>query len=372
MKILFLGHTTGNGGAAISLTTNLRYLIETEQLDPKECLIAVPHNERNWWGGPYWWFKDKIPFRFWFMPFSVAEKGGSKRLRSKLYSIVKETISIILFTGVYNHSIRKEKVTHIHLNSFVFWSLLPFLPKEIIKIIHVREMLSDDFSGRYAARIINRYADKIITISAQCAEKLPTAIICENPYDMYRARQYRNVRNELKSRIGLRENPFIISVIAPIGKQKGYEFLVKVIERTPEIMFVIIGKPYRDGQNLYRQLRKFPNVRIYPGGDEMDKFYAITDIVLRCEEYLPLGRTVFEGIYAGCITVFPVNDTDKTREIDKYLGEQIFLYPAGDAMACGSLLRALPHQYPDGVYDNGFEPTTNVSVSAHNLRRALI
>jgi len=372
MKILFIGHTTGYGGAAISFTTNLRHLIETNQVDPKECLVAVPHNERNWCEGAYWWFKDKIPFRFWFMPFSVAEKGGSKRIRSKLYSIVKETVSIILFLGVYNHRIRKEKVTHIHLNSFVFWSLLPFLPKEIIKIIHVREMMSDDFSGRFAARIINKYADKIIAISAQCAEKLPGAIICENPYTMYRARQYRNVRNELKSRIGLNENPFIVSVIAPIGKQKGYEFLVKVIERTPEITFVIIGKPYRDGQALYHQLLNFPNVRIYPGGEDMDKFYAITDIVLRCEEYLPLGRTVFEGIYAGCIAVLPVNDTDKTQEIDHYLGEQIYLYPAGDVVSCGNLLRSISHQYPDGIYNNGFEPTTNVPTSAQKFKEALL
>lgn len=372
MKILFIGHTTGYGGAAISLTTNIRYLVETEQLDPKECLFAVPHNERNWREGPYWWFKDRILFRYWFMPFSVAEKGGSKRIRSKLYSIVKETVSIVLFTCVYNHRIRKEKVTHIHLNSFVFWSLLPFLPKEIIKIIHVREMPSDDFSGRFAARIINKYTDRIIAISAQCAEKLPGAVICENPYDMYRARQYRNVRSELKCRIRLHGIPFIVSVIAPIGKQKGYEFLIKVIERTPEITFVIIGKPYRDGQNLYRHLLKLPNVRIYPGGDEMDKFYAITDIVLRPEEYLPLGRTVFEGIYAGCIAVLPVNDSDKTQEIGRYLGEQIYLYQAGDSQRCANLLRSLSHQYPDGVYDNGFEPTTNVPISAHTLKEALL
>ena len=374
MKTIFITHTTGYGGAAISLTTNLRYLIESGKLSAKDCIIAVPANERDLSASAYHWFEYRVPFGYWQMPFSTAYKGGSKKISSKLYSIVKEAISILCFVGVYNRAMKRDKITHIHLNSMVFWSLLPFLPKRIKKIIHIREMITDDFSGWIARKVINRYADTIIGITYQTTKGLlDNTIIIENPFDMYRARQFRNVRQELKTRLRLPEDSFVVSVFAPIGKQKGTEFLLEVIKHIPKespIHFVLVGEPFRGEDELYRNLKEIPTVHIFPTSHEMDRYYAITDIVLRCEEYLPLGRTVYEGIYAGCMALLPFAEEDELDELEKYI-DQIHLYPAGDAKLCAKGIMAIYHAHKNGIIDNGFAPTSNVPESAEKLLTVL-
>ena len=373
MKVLFVTHTTGYGGAAISLTTNLEYLLESGKLKAKECLLAVPPNKDNILTDAYHKFNGKVPFLFWHMPFSTAYKGGSTKPHVKVYSIVKELISILSFITVYNRRIKQEGITHIHLNSMVFWSLLPFLPKDIKKVIHVREMITDDYSGKIARRIINRYADTIIAISNQTAKGLPKSEIVENPYDMYRARQFRNIRQELKLKFGIPLDSFVVSVFSPIGKQKGSEFLLEVVRNMPSelpIHFVVVGDPFRGEQKLYRDLLNEPNVHIYETSSDMNRFYAMTDTVLRCEKYLPLGRTVYEGIYAGCMAVLPIAKTDSFKESPKYL-TQVYTYRAEDTESCIHVIRGIYRNYPTGIYDNRFAPTTNVPESAENLLTVL-
>ena len=373
MKTLFVTHTTGYGGAAISLTTDLVYLLENGLLKDQDAAIAAPYTTTGILQDQYHEFNSKLPFYLWTMPFSTAYKGGSVQVHAKLYSVVKEVTAILFWVGAYNRIIRREEFTHIHLNSTVFWSLLPFLPKEVKKIVHVRELISDDYSGKIARKMINRYADTIIAISQQTAKGFPRAVVVENPYDMYRARQYRNVRAEVKSQMGIPIDSFIVSVFSPIGVQKGSDFLVKVINKIPKevpIHFLLVGNPFRGEKETYDALTRISNVHIFPPSKEMYKYYAVSDIVLRCEPYLPLGRTVYEGIYAGCITVLPVAEGEEggAKEIMKYLGRQMFLYKASDPESCvRTIINYVFATHKNGVYDNGFEPTTNIKESAEKF-----
>jgi glycosyltransferase involved in cell wall biosynthesis len=230
-------------------------------------------------------------------------------------------------------------------------------------------MITDDLSGRIARKIINRYADTVIAISGQTAKGLPNAKIMENPFDMYRSRQYRNVRDQLKVNLGLSKESFIVSVFSAIGIQKGTEFLLEVVHRIPmglPICFVLVGNPVRGEQKLYRDLSELENVRIFPQTNDMDKFYAITDVLLRCEGYLPLGRTVYEGIYGGCIAVLPVSLSDSLKEIEPYK-DQIVLFHSGNAKECANRIVTLWDTHRSGIPDNGFEPTGNVPESARKL-----
>jgi hypothetical protein len=95
----------------------------------------------------------------------------------------------------------------------------------------------------------------------------------------------------------------------------------------------------------------------------------MTDVVLRCEDYLPLGRTVFEGIYAGCMVLLPLRTEDDVN-VEEIM-DQIILYRARDVEDCIEQIACLYHTYKNGIYDNGFAPTSNVAVSASNLLHAI-
>jgi glycosyltransferase involved in cell wall biosynthesis len=162
--------------------------------------------------------------------------------------------------------------------------------------------------------------------------------------------------------MGIGKDTFIVSVFAPIGYQKGHDFLLEVIPKLPDVLFLCVGSV--TDYNLLEQLEKHPNFKHLPQQKDMNELYAITDIVMRCEDYFPLGRTVFEGIYAGCFVLLPYRKGDLLSE---EITPQMYLYVARGIESCTYAIDTLVSLYPKGTTDNGFEPTSNVKDVSEKL-----
>lgn len=371
MRIAFITHATQRGGAAISNTMNLDYLIDNRILEPKECLLILPEGLEY---GMYAKYIGKIPAAKFILPFSWIFVGAAKGVHRKVYRVFKEIISMLVFLIDQNGFLKKENITHIYLNSMVLWCLLPILPKSMNKTIHIRETFDTSLESRLAKWCICKYADKIITINDSTAapfKGLPHLVTIANPVDMYESRKLRSSRDEIKQQMGIPKDTFVVSILAPIGLQKGYDFLERVMKLLPDnkkVLFLSVGSIEKDATILYNQLIHYPNFKHIDEQKNTDTLYAITDVVIRCEDYFPLGRTVFEGIYAGCVALLPF---PKGEAFSSELTLQMHLYTARDEQHCASMIKTIIPVYPDGVVDNGFEPTGNVKEVSEKLLDAI-
>ena len=86
LKIAFITHATGIGGATISSTTVIQYLVENSLLKPENCIIIhekqdLPSNYHN---DVYFNLKKSIKFYECKLPSSYVIKGTPKLFTFKL------------------------------------------------------------------------------------------------------------------------------------------------------------------------------------------------------------------------------------------------------------------------------------------------
>ena len=308
MKIAFITHATSFGGAALSSSKTIQFLLDKGLLQPEECLLIQPKHrdpsdEKN---DVYFNLKKKLYFYEFKLPFSPVFKGATSDYIIRLFNIYKGIISIFSFLFFYNKILKREKITVVHLNSLVLWPILLVLPKSMKKIIHIREVPNDSIEAKIAIFVITRHATKIISIdpiSNISFFKSGKSVVISNPYTMTKSRQIRQIKKSIKLEFGIPPESFIVSIFGLIGEQKGFDFFLKIIKSSIQIqnlIFLIVGKPSgRYGEKCVQLLNEYPNVKYMGEFTDTSKFYAITDVVIRCEDYLPLGRTVWEGIFAG-------------------------------------------------------------------------
>ena len=380
MKIAFITHTTTFGGAGLSSSKTIQFLLDKGLLQPEECLLIQPRvrdpsNEKN---DLYFNLKKTIKFYEFKLPFSPVFKGVTSNYLIKLSYTYKEFIAIFSYLVYYNKILKQEKITIVHLNSLVLWPLLLVLPKSIKTVIHIREVPNNSIEARIAIFVITHYATKIISIdpiSDISFSNSGKSVVISNPYNMTISRELRPLKNSIKSELGIPPESFVVSIFGLIGEQKGFDFFIKIINSSTQIknlVFVIVGKPAgKYGEECIQLLKNYPNVKYLGEQNDTSKFYAITDVVIRCEDYLPLGRTVWEGIFAGGLALVPVNKNDDISVIQEYLGKYIFTYQALNINSCVDTLTEIIKKYPGTVIDSGYPFSDNIATSAEQFFREI-
>ena len=383
MKIAFITHAIGIGGGSLSSSMTIQYLLEKEFLKPENCIILheerpEPTNEKN---DVYFKLRSSIKFFQVRLPFSLAYKGSNSQNNAafyEFYRFVLMMIKSINFLLFYNKILNEEEVTVVHLNSLVLWPLLPVLPGSMKKIIHIREVPNDSVEARIAIFIIRRYATKIISIDP--ISDIPfsdsgKSVVILNPISMTTSRALRSRKNELKREWGISPGSFVVSIFGRIGEQKGFGFFLELVDscRTiKNLIFIIIGKPSgKFGEDCIQKLTRYSHVKYFGEHQDTSPFFAITDVVIRCEDYLPLGRTVWEAIYAGSIALVPYNKTDDLSVIQEYLGNYVYPYRALDRDSCRETLKKIIEEYPGTVIDTGFPVSDNLSKSAEHFLKEI-
>ena len=253
----------------------------------------------------------------------------------------------------------------------MLWPLLLVLPKSMKSVIHIREVPNNSIEARIAIFVINHFANDIISIDP--ITDIPftqsgKSHIIFNPFNMTESRRLRAFKELIKKELGIPPNSFVVSLFGPVGKQKGIDFLFQIIIASTQIKnieFLVLGNPQGlEGEKYIRLLTGYDNVKYFTEEKDTRKFYAITDVVIRCEDYLPLGRTVWEGIFAGGIALVPVNKNDDISVIKDYIEKYIYTYQALDVNSCIEKLSNIAKKYPDTIENSEYPISDNVASSS--------
>jgi glycosyltransferase involved in cell wall biosynthesis len=240
---------------------------------------------------------------------------------------------------VLRRIMEKGKYDFIHLNSLVLHSLID---ADFPCIIHIRDI----YDGSNPACLQNiRKAAGVIFIDEATRTPfreagLERSIVLNNPFDMTPLAEYRDAEGVWP------EKDFrgcvIFSIIGSVTEKKGIDFIIRCFLKVPNrnARLLIVGKGEAEYYSFCRKMSAADS-RILFWGEEQDilKIYSVSDYILRGEAYQCIGRTIYEGLYAGCAVIVPAEDRvqEVMFEYDTFKGD-IYSYKPRDEEQLTALL----------------------------------
>lgn len=345
-RALFITHDAGFYGASRSLQLLLRNYpgIEIDLVVARRIIGGYRMADLRQRFGErvrsLWKFHLPIDYCYRGKPANRLLLASYRLLLRLFWSFDRHRLARVIDTGGYDF---------IHLNSLVLHGLInrvhPF-------ILHVREVYD---GSNPAALQAAREARGLIFIDEATGEPfrdlgLTNSIILNNPIDMVPAAAYRDYRPSRKD-----VDPDVHTVFSMIGvasEDKGTRFVIQTFMkmRHADARLLIVGGRERPALARYRRIAR-SDPRIIFWGEEPDimKIYAISDYVLRGEAFPCVGRTVYEGLYAGCRVIVPgVRDTPPPMfEQDRFRDDIYFYAPRNESEFLNVLSRLVGNKVRD-------------------------
>lgn len=239
-----------------------------------------------------------------------------------LFLINKNKINKVLVNGNYDI---------IHLNSI---ALFPLINNKHCFIMHVREIYNKknntDFYKKLSFLSGAIYIDEVVKKSLNFYFK--NEIILNNPIDMTKVK-YLN-REKILNKYKIGKDSVIFSLIGTIIEAKGIDFVIKCINsvNTDGAKFLIIGStssPY--AKKCIYLSKNNPNIIFLGEILNIEELYLISDYIIRSDSQFCIGRTIYEGLYAGCGVLIQGSQDEilKMPEYDIYK-DRIFNYKPRD------------------------------------------
>ncbi|MFC1571234.1 hypothetical protein ACFL31_01615 [Candidatus Margulisiibacteriota bacterium] len=344
MKILFITHAVCIYGACRSLQhvlQNYKDLVKDIEYDiivPKRLINKNNMDKIREYCGPAVRniYEYHLPFDQCFVGkiiegtplyyLSRFFKGVFWRLdRKKIYALIE-----------------KEKYDFIHLNSLV---LNPLIEKKYPFIVHVRDL--DDGSSKSAREKIKDVCGVVFIDEAVkkpfSSLQLKNSIVLNNPFDMTILESYKGDGQKVLKNVDPNKN-VIFSLLGRIKDAKGTGFVINSFIKVKNVnaRLLIVGR--EEGSYFKKCVNLAKNdKRIVFHGEEAEiyKVYYISDYVIRGDVCPAVGRTIYEGLYAGCKIIMPGKETKVVLdEYDKFK-ESIFFYKTRDVEDLSELFESL-------------------------------
>lgn len=227
--------------------------------------------------------------------------------------------------------IKQGNYDYVHLNSVV---LFPVINDNAVYFMHNREIINSSYYNiKKLVKKIGK-ARGIICIDETTKNSLKQvfpeerAIILNNPFNMLDLRNVSYEENLLE--YGLNTENTIFAMLGQITEIKGVKLVIRAFikQHNEKSRLLIVG----DHNHSYgRECEKMAkgDKRIIFCGELKDTrgIYRISDYILRGDPQFCIGRTIFEGLYAGCGVITPgcMNDLQFFPEGEKF-EEKIFFY----------------------------------------------
>jgi hypothetical protein len=338
LKVLFITHDTSNYGASRSLQLLLRNYqdVEADLIVQRRFFGNHDHEDlRRRFGGQV--------NRIWeaFLPFATCYQYGRKGIvfgvLIRLYNLTlartgSRLVERVAAAGGYDV---------VHLNSLVLHSLIsdrhPF-------VLHMRDV----YDGTDPIAVGNVQKARGVIFIDEATRRpfrdvlLRRSLVLNNPFNMSRVAEFADYHPDLPGLDAARNTVF--STIGVANDKKGTGFIVGAFLKLkhPDARLLIVGGREAAALAAYRKLAQ-SDPRIIFWGEEPDimKIYAISDYVLRGEEFPCVGRTVYEGLYSGCRVILP-GDRDTPPPMFEYetYRDSIFFYrPRNEEELLGLLQR---------------------------------
>jgi len=332
MKALFIDNHIGFYGAQKSLIAFL------ENDDKFEKAVVYPKAILFQKFKDYDKIKKKLEARGiltyqFYLPLYKNYKGAPTTFRFKIANFVRNFLWKIHKRKLYDF-IKKENFDFIHLNSLTLWDIVNH---NFNYFCHARELLSD--KGLKDKNVIKKlnicrgiiFIDEATRIQFENNLTNPKIANIENPIDMTNVLKHINKKDEIKRNYGIEDlNAIIISIIGKIREFKGVDLIIKSFNefsQNENSYLLIVGDGDKNYIQKCKSMSKTKRILFVGEEPEIEKIYAITDIVARGEPEFCIGRTVYEGLFSGCLALQPgtYDDVKKHPEIFKF-SDKIFLY----------------------------------------------
>jgi len=341
LKVLFITNATNKYGASRSLGLLIEGLLKEKYLGKEDIFLIYQRYFRK--------SKSKLELKIyrdlknknrWILPASVIYVGHPASRFLRFMRFVHGLLFFFFYLFKYSSQLHRMNVDVIHINSITLWFLLLYLPKNIPIIMHVREELElrkNTYEAYWAKKMISRRSDAIIAIDDSVGKVFDSInkYVLKNPYSMERARILRiNNQSELKKKYKVPSNKIIVSIIGEITEYKGTSFFIDSARQMKEderfLFFIIGSKDTRYSRSLLSQAGNLDNIIVIPETLQIEELYALTDVVVRCDEGSSLGRTVWEGLYSGCKVLIPFVENRDLSTLSQYIEKELFFYESRD------------------------------------------
>jgi hypothetical protein len=302
MKVLFVTHDAGIYGASRSLRGLLRHYTTAEvhllvTKDLWRCHKDAAIQE---------WFGAHVrSIQHANLPFDPCFAG---RPHLTFRRRVRDALSHLLWkrdsSSIYD-LIKSKAFDAVHLNSIV---LHPLIRPELPFVIHIRERLETNIQQAHQ-NVQNAHGIIFIDESTQtpfssCSFRRST--ILNNPIDMTDINP--RVTDAIQGKIGELSKMTVFSLIGWLNENKGTLFVLQnfleIAPKDARLLLIGGGEP-----EFVKRCRAFANndPRVVFWGEEpgIEAIYGISDYILRGESMPCVGRTIYEGLFAGCEVIVP-------------------------------------------------------------------
>jgi glycosyltransferase involved in cell wall biosynthesis len=329
MKILFVTHSVKLTGAQRSLSELVR------NLDGVVCDLVMP-----------WWSRgsdDEIRALFGpslrrvertWLPYDLCYWG-----RPPMHRAVHRYLGALLWRlgrRKLDERVMREGYDAIHLNTVV---LHPMVRPDLPFIVHVREVV--EVHHERVARSLAA-ARGVIFVNQATQAPFPSLgtpfEVMNNPFAMRAS----PIPTDAEAR--LKADPASLTIFAIIGMlipEKGVDRVIRAFRRVdhPEARLLVVGRG-REGGRLERLARGDDRIIFWGEDREIERVYALTDYVIRGDAKFAVGRTIYEGLYAGTEVVMPAGPEDAIFDRERFAG-RIHPYAPGDEDALRIVLERL-------------------------------
>lgn len=333
-RALFVTHDTGYYGAARSLHA----LLSRRPADATELLVSRSLTHRNDLGAIAARFgMDAAAVWEAFLPFDRCFMGKPaptmrSRVRDGLFRLSRHALL---------QNIERRRFDYVHLNSLV---LHPLVDKRVPFIVHVREIY--DGSRPQVFDSLAR-ATGVIFIDEATRDPFRSLavphVVLNNPFDIGDVDTAAVDRLRARHRLG---NKTVFAMVGSVNENKGSAFVIDCFRRAgrSDAALVIVGEGEPAYEARCREIAGgLDNVAFHGFDRDIAALYGASDYVIRAEAYACVGRTIYEGLYAGCSVIVPGAIDDSSRMFDfARFRDRVHFYPPRDTHALATLFRTLP------------------------------
>jgi glycosyltransferase involved in cell wall biosynthesis len=240
--------------------------------------------------------------------------------------------------GHYLQLLRENRYDLVHFNSPILHRMvMPGIPA----VTHMRDILRDP-----ASPVVDKLANGRGIIFIDTATRQPFArreghmrtITLNNPIDMTAVSNTRPLQHP---KIGAATTVF--SMIGRISELKGVALVINAFRQGagPDARLLIVGDGPSDYvAHCHAIAADDPRIVFWGEESNIAKIYAATDYVVRGDPQPCVGRTVYEGLYAGCRVMMPgPGSPDLIFEAERFL-DSIFWYAPGSKAALATMFTA--------------------------------
>lgn len=246
--------------------------------------------------------------------------------------------------------IRDGHYDYILLNSLV---LYPLIDRKNKYIVYIREMcVAGKGLKKRVVRKLNQ-ADKLIYIDPALKKPLrevtTESIVVNNPFDMSKLAMLDS--SEIFFRFPkLDTKKIVISLIGIVDPLKGTDFVINTFKQVnrKNVVLAVVGTGNNAGYiaECEKSAQGYDNIVFLGEQKEMGYVYLASDYVLRADPCFVTGRTVYEGLYAGCNVIIQ-SDSEKDKNLfQEYevFKDKIFFYKTRNKKSLLELIENLPNQ----------------------------